>query len=296
MSFSYDIKTKLAAEKGGCEFCALAELYGILRTAARIRPDGIGIITEHEAVAGRIISLFEDCMGFVPEQKKCAGGFRFEVTDSHKAEIVAEKLHILEGAEEEEIMPFACCRESFLRGAFLGSGSISDPNKNYHLEFDARTDSAAKELMSVLEKNDIHAKCTGRKTHYIVYIKGYEDIAALLGHMGAGNAALEIYSVSIEKEIRNSINRHMNCESANMDKVIKAYGKHMLAIEKIKNTIGFENLPESLCEIAKVRMEYPDESLKELGARLYPPIGKSGVNHRLNRLIEIADGIKTAAE
>lgn len=292
MSFSYDIKTKLASEKGGCEFCALAELYGIIKTAAKIKSDGLGIITEHEAVAGRIMSLFETCMGFLPERKNCAGGFRFEVADMYKAEIVAAKLCLFGETETEELMPFSCCRESYIRGAFLGSGSISDPNKNYHLEFDTRSENSARELMSVLKKADIHAKCTERKSHFIVYIKGYEEIAALLGHMGAGNAALEIYSVSIEKEIRNSINRHMNCESANMDKVIKAYGKHMLAIEKIKNTIGFDGLPKSLCEIARIRMEYPDESLKELGARLNPPIGKSGVNHRLNRLIEIADGIK----
>lgn len=99
---------------------------------------------------------------------------------------------------------------------------------------------------------------------------------------------MEIYNVSIEKEIRNAVNRRMNCENANIDKVVKAYGRHMLAIEKINNTIGFENLPESLREIARVRMEYPDESLKELGQKLENPIGKSGVNHRLNRLLEIA--------
>lgn len=287
MSFSYDIKTKIATTGDGCEFCGGAELYGIIRLAAKVREDSIGIITEHEAVAKRIVSLFKELFGFSPEQKNCAGGFRFEVRDLNKLDIMAKKLHI-----KEEIMPFSCCRESFIRGAFLGCGSISDPNKSYHLEFDVRTKSAADELMSILKKVDINAKCTNRKTHYIVYIKGYEEIAALLGHMGAGNAALEIYSVSIEKEIRNSINRRINCENANIDKVVKAYGKHMMAIEKIKSTIGFEGLPDSLGEIAKIRMEYPDESLKELGMRLKPPIGKSGVNHRLNRIIEIAENIK----
>ena len=173
----------------------------------------------------------------------------------------------------------------------MGGGSISDPKKNYHLEFDAKNKSDAAILIEVLKAEGISAKSTVRKNHAIVYVKGYEAIADVLGLMGAGNASMEIYNVSIEKEIRNDINRIMNCESANMDKVAKAYGKHILAIDKVCATVGLDSLPDTLKEIALVRMEYPDETLSELGARLEKPIGKSGVNHRLNRIIAIAEKI-----
>lgn len=215
----------------------------------------------------------------------------FEISEDTKCDLLREKLHIGESLDlyREEIMPFECCRISYIRGAFLGGGSVSDPKKNYHLEFDARNRETADCLREAINKQGIPVKMTERKKSCIVYIKGYEDIAALMGLIGAGTAAMEIYNVSIEKEIRNGINRRMNCETANIDKVAKAYVKHMQAIEKINDTIGFEGLPESLSEIARVRMDYPDESLKELGERLVPPIGKSGVNHRLNRIMEIAD-------
>lgn len=291
MSFSYDIKEKLSKINHECEFCEVAELCGIMKFAASVRDGKITILIEHEAVAKRISQLFSSCVGFLPECIEYAGGFRLEIVDESKTEVVVQRLRLTGNFTEamEDITPFQCCRCSYIRGAFLGGGSISDPKKNYHMEFDAKTQTTANELIEVLKKEGVNARITLRKGHYIVYIKGYEEIADLLGMIGAGSASMEIYNVSIEKEIRNEVNRRMNCESANIDKVVKAYGRHLLAIEKINRTIGFTGLPESLREIARIRMEYPDESLKELGSRLENPIGKSGVNHRLNRLIEIAD-------
>lgn len=291
MSFSYDIKTRLAEHKTDCEFCKIAELYGIMSFAASKKNRKISIVTEHEKVFEKTGMLFSECMGFVPEKKSYAGGFRYEIAEDVQCDIIEEKLHLQDMQREyrEEIMPFECCRISYIRGAFLGGGSVSDPKKNYHLEFDAHSREAAEYLKA--EIKDVPVKITKRKNRYIVYIKGYEDIAALVGLIGAGTAAMEIYNISIEKEIRNGINRRVNCENANIDKVAKAYVKHMRAIEKINDTIGFDNLPKSLAEIAKIRMEYPDESLKELGERLTPPIGKSGVNHRLNRILEISKNI-----
>lgn len=184
--------------------------------------------------------------------------------------MLSEKLHFGEPLDmySDEIIPFECCGISYLRGAFLGGGSVSDPKKNYHLEFDAKTRNDAENLKKVISEHGISAKLTERKNHFIVYVKGYEDIAAVMGIIGAGTAAMEIYNVSIEKEIRNDINRRMNCESANIDKVARAYVKHMHAIERIDKAIGISALPESLAEIAKIRMEYPNESLKALGKGL----------------------------
>ena len=187
--------------------------------------------------------------------------------------------------------PFECCIMSYIRGAFLGGGSISDPKKSYHLEFDAKYEPEADRLCSMLSKCGVASKMTYRKGHYIVYIKEYSVIADTLGIIGDSSSAFEIYNISIEKDVRNSINRQMNCENANMDKVADAYMKHLSAIEKVKNTVGIETLPEVLQEIARVRVMYPEDSLKQLGERLENPIGKSGVNHRLNRIVAIADEI-----
>ena len=152
-------------------------------------------------------------------------------------------------------------------------------------------ESEADRLLALLSKCGISAKITCRKGHYIVYIKDYSSIADVLGLIGDSQAALEIYGISVEKELRNSINRQMNCENAKMDKIADAYKKHLSAIEKIKKTIGIEKLPEVLQEIAEIRVKYPEDSLKQLGERLEKPIGKSGVNHRLNRIVEIAEEI-----
>ena len=294
LSFSYDIKTRLAAAQPGCEFCPAAELYGILKFASSERDGALNIVTEHKGVADRLEALFAGEIGFVPSKEEYSGGYRFKIESDARADIIYQKLDLggEYGIPREEIMPFRCCRISYIRGTFLGGGSISDPKKNYHMEFVSKSESAAEELADILKEEGIDAKVASRKNKYMVYLKEYEEIASLLGLIGAGGASMEIYNISIEKEIRNAVNRRMNCENANIDKVIKAYGKHMLAIEKIKNTIGLEKLPESLREIAKVRMENPDESLKELGKRLKEPIGKSGVNHRLNRILEIAEDIK----
>lgn len=291
MSFSYDIKTKLAQQNTECEFCKLAELYGIVSFSSSKKSGKLTIITEHKPTADKICELFKECIGYLPGQKEYIGGYKFEIEDGIKKDILEDKLYLNCDGQEilEDIMPFSCCKCAYIRGAFIGGGSISDPNKNYHLEFDSKREDAVDNLIKILREEGIHLKKAKRKSHFIAYVKGYEEIASLMGIIGAGSASMEIYNISIEKEIRNDVNRKINCENANMDKIVKAYGKHMLAIEKINNTIGFESLPKTLAEIARVRLEYPDESLKELGTRLENPIGKSGVNHRLNRLIEIAD-------
>ncbi len=290
MSFSYDIKTKLGQmDAEVCEFCKTAELYGVLKFSASFKDNEIKMSTEHIVVAERLRTLISELFGVDVAIDEYNGTYRVGILGDTECDMIYQRLFLDEKDINHEIMPFDCCRLSYLRGAFLGGGSISDPQKSYHMEFDTKDEDSAKLLVKVLENEGVTGKITKRKNHYIIYLKGYEDIASIVGAIGAGLASMEIYNISIEKEIRNSINRRMNCESANTDKVVKAYGKHMMAIEKIEGTIGLENLPEVLREIARVRLEYPDESLKELGQRLENPIGKSGVNHRLNRLIEIAE-------
>lgn len=292
MSFSSDIKNRISEIENKCEYCNRAQLAAMVRYTGRVKNSEIVLATENKAVIKCLKRLIFENTGIKTEYEYGDNSRLFEMTISDAGAIDnLSDLLMLYGDDYEDLTPFDCCVMSYIRGAYLGGGSVSNPEKSYHLEFDAKYEAEADRLCKMLSKCGVSAKITYRKSHYIVYIKEYASIADTLGIIGDSSAALEIYNISIEKDVRNSINRQMNCENANMDKVADAYMKHLVAIEKIKNTIGFEKLPDVLKEIAKVRVEYPEDSLKQLGERLEKPIGKSGVNHRLNRIVAIADGI-----
>lgn len=197
--------------------------------------------------------------------------------------------NVADGISHSGGIPFSCCRASYVRGAFLGGGSVTDPQKGYHLEFNTKNEEFAKELMEVLKEDGFASKMTYRKGYYVVYVKGSSEIADILGYMGAPRFAFEMFNVQAEKEMRNDINRRVNCENANTNKAAKASSKHLFAIKKIRDAKKWDKLPDVLKEIAILREKYPEDSLKELGERTEPPIGKSGVNHRLNRILEIAE-------
>lgn len=283
MSFSSEIKERLCKSEFKCTRCAAAETAGIFRTVMRSADSALRFTTENSAVAER--AAYDIKEGF---------GINAVIDGGSKNRSVA----VREGFDTENIKgmifgdpaPFGCCRMAYARGAFLGGGSVSDPIKNYHLEICVRSEGEAEFLRSMLPK-ELHARITERKGSFVVYLKGCEDIADFLGYIGAPSAALELFSVQVEKEMRNNINRRVNCESANADKMARAASKHIIAAEKIKAAGKWDSLPDTLREIGDLRCEFPEESLKELGERLDPPIGKSGVNHRLNRLKSFADNI-----
>ena len=293
MSFSSDIKERVSQLDNECEYCNRAQLAAMVRYAGRIKEDKIILSTENEAVAGCIKEFIHKSTGIKTDYQYFEKSRLYEITidDILSFDNICDAL-MLSGEEYDSITPFECCINSYIRGAFLGGGSISDPHKSYHLEFDARYEAEADRLTELLARVGISSKVTCRKKHYVVYIKEYSAIADVLSIIGASNAAFDIYNISIEKDVRNNINRQINCENANMDKVADAYKKHLAAIEKIKRTIGMDKLPEVLQEMAEIRIMYPEESLKQLGERLKKPIGKSGVNHRLNRIVAIADEIE----
>ncbi|MBD5470949.1 MAG: DNA-binding protein WhiA [Lachnospiraceae bacterium] len=180
----------------------------------------------------------------------------------------------------------------FLRKSFLEIGSMSNPQKGYHLEFVCENDSQAKTIAETMKQFDIEAKTALRKRYTIVYLKESEDIVNLLNVMGAHNCLMELENLRILKDMRNSINRRVNCETANISKTVSAANKQIEDIQYIKEHYGFDDLSDNLREIAEARLAYPDATLKELGERLVPPVGKSGVNHRLRKLSELADSIK----
>ncbi|MGL5694944.1 MAG: DNA-binding protein WhiA, partial [Peptostreptococcaceae bacterium] len=181
---------------------------------------------------------------------------------------------------------------AFLRGAFLGGGSISDPEKNYHMEFVTNNEDFANSLKDLINSLGFNSKIVSRKNNYVVYLKESEQISDLLSIIGAHHALLSLQNTKILKEMRNNVNRIVNCETANLSKTVNAAVRQVENIRFIQQTIGINSLPENLQEIAVIREEYEDMTLKELGEMLNPPIGKSGVNHRLRKIEEIANKLR----
>ena len=187
-----------------------------------------------------------------------------------------------------------CCKKSFIRGAFIAAGSISDPNKFYHYEIVCDYEEDAECLKDMLCFFKLDAKITQRKNSYIVYMKEGSNITDALNLMGAYVSQMDLYNVMILKEMRNDVNRKVNCETANLNKTISAAVKQTRDIEYIRDTVGLSSLKEGLYQVAKIRLEHQDMNLKDIGALLDPPVGKSGVNHRLRKISELADEIRVS--
>lgn len=291
MSFSADIKKQLSLIENECELCDKAQLCGILEFSGTVKNDVLKVITENENVANTITRLMKKCFDADLKYTKSEQAYSFFIEDGLIIENISNGLNLFATKDEiDDIAPNDCCKAAYIRGAFLGGGSVTDPNKRYHMEFSSKYKELTEKLCIIIEHTGLGAKTIFRKGSYIAYIKECEMIADMLGVIGAGGAALTLYNVQIEKEMRNSVNRQVNCETANLDKQIKASLRQIDAIRKIERLAGLEVLPDSLYEMAQVRLEYQDESLKELAQRM--KIGKSGVNHRLNRLMEFADNLQ----
>lgn len=256
----------------------MAELAGFFRFPGRMYEKSVKIATASEEVNKRIYKAVcaETGMDAAPEDKRT---------------LLPEAVERLEKILSETIMNNECCQISFLRGAFLGGGSVSDPEKEYHLEFGAKTDDEAGYIMSVLEIYGFKPKKTVRKGRFVVYIKESDSIADLIGYLTDGMAGMEVLTAQVEKEMKSSIIRQVNCDSANLNKLAKASSRHIAAIRKIKAAGKWESLPEVLREIGELRLENPEAGLEALGKMTKQGIGKSGVNHRLNRILDYAEGL-----
>ncbi len=291
MSFSSDIKNQLCEAEHHCPRCITAELSAMVRFAGSFKKGRLRLSGENFRVAERAAADIREAFG-IDAQITGDRIWSICIEDERELENLGEELlPEYSGGDMEELLPFSCCRASFVRGAFLGGGSVSDPEKGYHMEFVCRKRESADMLQGVLESKGFSSKLTKRKGGIVVYIKECDRIADILGYMGAGKSALELYNIQAEKDMRNRVNRRVNCETANVEKVAKAAWRQLRAIDKIEKEKGLDTLSDTLFEMAKLRREFPEDSLKELGERLSPPIGKSGVNHRLNRIMEIADEI-----
>lgn len=185
-----------------------------------------------------------------------------------------------------------CCKRAFLRGAFLAGGSLSDPEKSYHFEIVSSGKEKASQIADAMNSFHLDARIVERRKSYVVYLKEGAQIVDMLNVMGARIALMDLENVRVLKEVRNSVNRQVNCETANLNKTIHAAVKQTEDICYIRDHMGLNSLPDGLCEIAKIRLQYPDTPLKDLGTMLSVPLGKSGVNHRLRKISQIADSLR----
>ena len=191
------------------------------------------------------------------------------------------------------IIKNSCCQRAFLRGAFLSAGSMSDPEKGYHLELVCGLLTQALQIRELLLGFEIEARIVRRKKYFVVYIKEGAGISDFLNVTEAHVALMEFENSRVVRDVRNTVNRRVNCETANIAKTVNAAARQVEDILWLQQRYGLENLPEGLRQMAQVRLEHPDAPLKELGAYLDPPVGKSGVNHRLRKLCELAESIRS---
>ena len=287
MSFSAEVKAELAEQISSAKHCQIAELAAIMHFCGQYGQDRegnltIGFQTENEALVRKGFTLWKKAYNIDVGVILCG-----KIRDS-----VLEKFGELSDPVSPLLIKSACCRRAFLRGAFLCCGSISDPKKGYHLEFVCDNHAQASQLKTVISAFDIEAKIVPRKKYFVVYLKEGACIVDLLNVMEAHVSLMNLENMRIVKEMRNSINRRVNCEAANINKTVQASTRQVEDILFLQERYGFSKLPESLKQMAEVRLAYPDASLKELGEYLDPPVGKSGVNHRLRKLSELAESLR----
>ena len=307
MSFSSEVKEELERHTGSSRHCQLAELAAIIFMTANIEiKDGrafrLSLQTDNSMVSRKFFTIIRKAFNIRNSIPQSGQEIKPVIEDTALIEdlLRAIKMMDTEGNIKdinEGINPMvtrnSCCKRAFLRDSFLCVGSISDPNKGYHLEFVCTLESQALYLQSLIESFDIEARIVRRKKYYVLYIKEGAGIVDLLNIMEAPVSLMNLENLRIVKEMRNSINRRVNCEVANITKTVNAATKQIEDITYIKDHYGFNKLQEALRQMAEVRLEHPDATLLELGTYLDPPVGKSGVNHRLRKLSELADKIRS---
>lgn len=295
MSFSAQIKQELCKAAIHKKCCAQAEVYGILLFCSSFRSSGIRIVTESDVFAARLPLLFKKAFQIEFDQlpPERPGKRAFLITDPAKITAIGETfgydpgesvaLHINFGVLEEEH-----CRTSFFRGAFLAGGSVTDPDKGYHLEIVTSHYNVGREMPALLRESGFEPKSTERKANYVTYFKQSAYIEDFLTAIGSPVAAMGIMNAKAEKNLRGSVNRRVNCEAANLDKTVDASIGQIEAIRTLEERGVLEQLPEKLKETAILRCENPELTLSQLAALCVPPITKSALNHRLRKLMSLA--------
>ena len=313
MSFSSRVKEELSRQLSTARHCQIAEIAAIISLCGRIQISEhdrfcIKIHTENAAVARKYFTLLQKTFNIntdvsirqgmeVRKSRVYTVGIR-----SHPDAIrVLRAVKLIDrNGEIEENLSLAqnvviqqnCCRRAFIRGAFLAAGSISDPEKFYHFEIACATEAKAVQLQGLIRSFGLDARIIQRKKYFVAYIKEGSRIVDILNVMEAPVSLMELENIRILKEMRGSVNRQVNCETANIHKTVSAAVRQVEDITIIRDRIGFDSLPKNLSEIARLRLARPEATLKELGEALDPPVGKSGVNHRLRKLGSLAEKLR----
>ena len=319
LSFSSSVKNELCRVEIAGRCCLLSELAAVVRISGVISFNtkgeaNIKVVTENAAFARKLFTNIKKIYNIYPEvvarkskKLKKHTSYILVITDLIGARQVLEDINMtarnkrgasfLNSAADSSLFgddkfKKPCCKKAYLRGAFLSGGSISDPEKTYHLEISNHSREAAAQIQMLMNGFGLNAKIVKRKGTYVTYLKEGENIVDFLNIIGAHASLLELENVRILKEMRNNVNRIVNCETANLEKTVTASVRQVENIKYIRDTLGFDNLPDNLREVAELRLNYSDANLKELGQMLSPALGKSGVNHRLRKLDEIAENAR----
>ena len=310
MSFSGKVKDELSKQCPVARHCQIAEVAAIISLCGRIGISqndtySVRIHTENIAVARKYFTLLKKAYNIDTEIsiRQSSKLRNYTITIKHHkdamkvlqaSKLIDEYGEICENLSVSSniLIQKECCKRAFIRGAFLSSGSISAPEKFYHFEIVCTTEDKAVQLKNIIQYFNIDAKIVERKKHFVVYIKEGAGIVDILNVMEAHVALMDLENVRILKEMRNSVNRKVNCETANLKKTVSAAVKQIEDIKFIRDKVGLSVLSDNLEEMARLRLDNPDASLKELGEMLTPAVGKSGVNHRLRKICEIADDLR----
>lgn len=296
-SFAYKVRSELCRTAVQRLCCARAEAYGVLLYCNTFTSREIRIITENPEFAARLPRLFQRAFTLrfdrLPEEDTGRGKLIFQITQQDKLNKIINQfgydprqnpvLHVNFGMLEDE-----CCRTAFLRGAFLSGGSVTDPEKRYHLELATSHLQASREVSALLTELGFPPRSVMRSGSAVIYFKQSEHIEDFLTKIGAPASAMDIMTAKVDKEIRNGANRAMNCDMANVNKTLDAALEQKNAIEKLQQRGALENLPDKLRQTALLRLQYPELSLTQLAERCDPPVTKSCLNHRMRKLMSMA--------
>ncbi len=316
MSFSSDVKDELELQLNTARHCRIAELAAIVSMCGHVKISAnnkliLKIHTENIVVARKSFTLIQKTFNISTEIiiRSNSGNtnkvYNLIVTDHEMAlkilqacKLISHDFEIREdfSISNNMVIRNTCCKRAFIRGAFLVAGSISNPKKDYHFEIVVPFDRKAVQLQEIINTFGLEAKIVRRKKNFVIYLKESSQIVDILNIMEAHVALMKLENIRIYKDMRNSINRQVNCETANIGKTVKAASKQIEDINFIRNNHSFSKLSEGLEEIAILRVKHPDASLKELGEMLDPPLSKSGVNHRLRKISRIADKLRDQKE
>ena len=300
MSFSADVKAELCRLPLHKKCCQAAEIYGVLLYCNTFSAQEIRIVTESRPFAQRAEKLFRRVFSWSFDEtaglESGEGKALLRIRDPKKLEAVFARFGYERGGVLAQhinlsLLEQDCCRVAFLRGAFLAGGSVTDPRKHYHLELCTSHYNVSNEAVALLHEMGFTPGRLRRGGSYVCYFKQSETVEDLLTTLGAGLSAMEMMNAKVEKDMRNTVNRKVNCDTANVEKTVAAAQEQLLAIRRLESSGRLETLGEKLREAARLRLAHPEASLTELASLAEPPLTKSGLSHRLRKLCEIAEEV-----